>query len=139
MIINKYDDLYVIKLYKNIIKNMDIFNIDDVSMLFKEVLIQLKTKYEVKGYCEVEVFTDKEYGMIIEIENIDKYGNDIDIKVKFHIDSLFMHEIYFEDKYKYDECYLYNNKYYVKYKYMYDSEIIYKDAGRIIRDGIKIE
>ncbi len=139
MIINKNDDLYIVRIYKNKMKDVDIFDIDDISTMFKDVLVKLKTKYNVRGFCLIEVFVNEYFGMIVEVDNIDKYGRDIDVKIKFHIDSLFMFEINDYDIDKYDDCYLYKNKYYSTYKNINDSVLIYRDAYRIIKEGIKIK
>ena len=139
MIINKNDNKYIIKLFKNRMKSVDIFDIDDISELFKDVLLKLKTKYNVSGFCLIEVFVNEYYGMIVEVDNNDKYGNDIDVKIRFHVDSLFMNEINDWDIDNCDDCYLYNDKYYTTYKDINDSEVIYKDAFKIIEEGIKIK
>ncbi len=139
MIISKNDDLYIVRLFKNKIKDVDIFDIENISTIFRDILIRLKTKYNIRGFCLIEVFVNEYYGMIIEIYNIDTYGKDIDVKIRFHIDSLFMNEINEHDIDSYDDCYLYNNKYYTTYKNVSDSELIYKDAYKIIKEGIKIK
>ncbi len=139
LIISKNNDLYIVKLYKNKMQNIDIFNIDDISILFKKVLVKLKNKYDISGFCLIEVFVNEYYGMIVEIDNIDKYGKDIDVNIKFHIDSLFMNEINDYDMDRYEDCYFYKNKYYSTYKNINDSEVIYKEAYRIIKEGIKIK
>ena len=113
LIIRKYDNLYIVKLYKDKLNDIDIYDMDNISNLFREVLVKLKEKYGVRGYCFIEVFVNDYYGMIIEIDNKDIYGDEIDIKIRFHIDTLFMNEIYNDEIDKYDDCYLYKNKYYL--------------------------
>ena len=139
LIIKENDDLYVVKFYKDELKDVDIYNIEDVSSLFGDILVKLKDKYRVRGFCFIEVFVNECHGMIIEINNEEKYGCDIDIKIKFYIDTLFMNEIYECDIDKYDDCYLYEDKYYSTYKNISDSELIYRDAYKIVKYGIKIK
>ena len=139
MIIKEDDSLYIVRFYKDKLNDVDIYNIEDISSLFGDILIKLKDKYKVRGFCFIEVFVNKYYGMIIEINNTEKNENDIDVKIRFHMDTLFMNEIYEYDMDNYDDCYLYKNKYYSTYKSICDSELIYRDTYKVIRDGIKIK
>ena len=70
-----------------------------------------------------------------------KYGKDIDVKIRFHIDSYFMNEIDFDPDAinLYDDLYYYNNKYYTMYNKLWDSNIIYKDCEDIVNKGIRIK
>ena len=70
-----------------------------------------------------------------------KYGKDIDVKIRFHIDSYFMNEIDFDPDAinLYDDLYYYNNKYYNMYNKLWDSNIIYKDCEDIVNKGIRIK
>ena len=139
MIINRDGDLFVIKIFKNNIKNIDIFDIDDVSSLFKDILFKIKKKYDISGLCEIEVFVNDKFGIIIEINNIYKYADDedIDIKIKFHLDCIFMNEIYNIDEAS--ECYLYKDKYYSIYSKLVDSTVIYHECNKIIKEGIRVK
>lgn len=139
MIISKDEDIYIIKIFKNKIENVDIYDIDFISTFFKDILIKLKNKYNIKGFCDIEAFINKDYGMIIEINNLYKYDEDIDVKIRFHIDTLFMCEINYYDLDCYDDCYLYENKYYCTYKNIYDCDVIYRDNYKIIKEGLKIK
>ncbi|MBR3161104.1 MAG: hypothetical protein IKF19_00030 [Bacilli bacterium] len=139
MIIINDDNKYIIKLLKSKIKNVDIYNVDDISTLFKNILIKLRRKYNINGLCLIEVYVNNNYGMIIEIDNVYSYGNEIDVKIKIHIDSLFMSEIDIEQIDEICKCYLYNNKYYTDYNCLFDSDVVYKNIDKIIKDGIKIK
>ena len=137
MIINRDGDLYIVKVYKTCIKDIDIFDIDDVTSLFKDILFKIKKKYDIRGLCEIEVFVNDVFGLIIEINNIYKYDDDVDIKIKFHLDCIFMNEIYNIDEV--NECYLYKDKYYSIYNESFDSNVIYHDCNKIIKKGIRIK
>ncbi|MBQ6495262.1 MAG: hypothetical protein IJI49_04600 [Bacilli bacterium] len=137
MIITKNGDLYIIYIYKS--HDIDIFNYDDISFLLKKVFNKLKTKYNLKGLCNVDIYLNDEYGMIMEIKNIDRDLEYFDIKVCFHLDSLFLNEIAYTYNNDYDEIYYYNDKYYTIYNKNIDSNVIYKDVLTIINKGIKIK
>ena len=139
MIISKDDDLYIIKIIKDKIKGVDIYDTNFISTFFRDMLYKLKNRYNIKGFCDIEVFVNKEYGMIVEVDNLYKYGNDIDVKIKFHIGSLFMNEISCYDLIYHNDCYLYKDRYYTIYKDITDSEVLYKDTYNIIKNGIKIK
>ena len=139
MIVSKEDDFYIIKVFKDEIKNVDIYDIDFISAFFKDIFIKLKCKYAINGFCNVEVFVNKDYGMIIEINNFNKLGNEVDVKIKFYIDSIFLNEVDYDSLEYCDDCYFYNGRYYTFYKDLYDSEVIYSDTYKIIKRGIKIK
>ena len=139
MVINKDGDIYIVKLYKNKMRDIDIYNIEDISALFSDILAKLRIKYKIIGFCVIDVFVNELYGMIVEINNIDKYGSDLDVKIKFHIDTLFMIEVNWYDIDYYEDCYLFDDKYYSTYKDMIDSKVLYRDTYRIIKEGIKIK
>ena len=141
LIINKEGNLFIIKVYREYIDNFDIYDIDNVTDIFKNVLIELKKKYNIRGLCDIDVYVNYDFGMIIEVDNIYKYGEDIDVKIRFHIDSYFFNEIDFDpkDRELYRDIYYYKNKYYTNYNKFNDSDIIYKDSDDIISYGIKLK
>ena len=141
LIINNDGSLFIIKIYKESIDNFDLFDIDNVTDIFKDILVKIKRKYNVSGLCDIDVYVNYDFGMIIEINNVYKYGKDIDVKIRFHIDSYFMNEIDFdpEDINLYEDLYYYNNKYYTMYNKLWDSNIIYKDCEDIVNKGIRIK
>ena len=140
LIINNDGSLFIIKIYKESIDNFDLFDIDNVTDIFKDILVKIKRKYNVSGLCDIDVYVNYDFGMIIEINNVYKYGKDIDVKIRFHIDSYFMNEIDFDPDAinLYEDLYYYNNKYYTMYNKLWDSNIIYKDCEDIVNKGIRI-
>ena len=116
MIIRKIDDLYIIKIMKENIKDFDFFDQDKIKDLFQKIIIKIKKKYNIKEY----------YGMIIEIESIYSYFDEIDMRIHFHLDCTFLQEINENDLLKEKEVYYYKNKYYSIYTGTTDSNIIYK-------------
>lgn len=141
LIINNDGSLFIIKIYKESIDNFDLFDIDNVTDIFKDILVKIKRKYNVSGLCDIDVYVNYDFGMIIEINNVYKYGKDIDVKIRFHIDSYFMNEIDFDPDAinLYEDLYYYNNKYYTMYNKLWDSNIIYKDCEDIVNKGIRIK
>ena len=141
LIINNDGSLFIIKIYKESIDNFDLFDIDNVTDIFKDILVKIKRKYNVSGLCDIDVYVNYDFGMIIEINNVYKYGKDIDVKIRFHIDSYFMNEIDFDPDAinLYADLYYYNNKYYTMYNKLWDSNIIYKDCEDIVNKGIRIK
>lgn len=68
---------------------------------FKKLFINIKNKYNLKlnGYYKINVFVDKFYGSIIEIENEEldyyDYFNQIDMEIKV-INSTFLYQINYD-------------------------------------------
>lgn len=135
MIISSYDDIFIVKIFKDSTYNIN-DDIDSVLEIFKIVLKKLRNKYDVRGLCYIDIYTNDDYGIIIEVDNVYKYDDDIDIKVSFHFGSYFMMEI--EDIDIYKTVYYYDGKYYTEYENNFDSYVIY-NCDDIINDGIKIK
>ena len=104
------------------------FDLDDKIKLekyFKELFHKLKNKYniEVNGYYNIDIYADKYYGTIIEMENEDleyyTYFNQIDMEI-----NVFKSNFYYEINYNFLDknilnkvvCYKYNDKIYLKIK-----------------------
>ena len=60
--------------------------------LFKDIFLNVKEKYKLSGLFDVDIYVNEDYGMIIEIYNLCFYNDEIDVKIKFHLDSLFLVE-----------------------------------------------
>ena len=139
MIISKNGDLFIVKVYREYVNNFDIYDMDSILELFKGVLGKLKDKYKISGLCIIDVYVSEIFGMIIEVNNVYKYQNEIDVKITFHIDSIFMMEIDIDDLNNYDEIYYYKEKYFTNYNKDIDSNIIYKDSLDIVNKGIRLK
>lgn len=106
-------------------KNYDISKIEEY---FKSIFQTLKYCYnlEIYGYYEIDVYIDKNYGIVIEMEKDDidfECYDQIDMRVTFH-NQKFLYQI--EDIEYNKKIYKYKNKYYVK-KYNIEYSIpIYK-------------
>ena len=125
MIIRKNDNLYIIKIPKEKLKDFDIFNQDKIKELFQIILTKIKEKYSLNGLLETNVYVNEYYGMIIEINPIYSYSDEIDMQIHFYLDTTFLNEINEFDLNKENDIYYYKNKYYTTYKGLTDSNIIY--------------
>ena len=94
-LINK-DNKIIVFLYKRI--NFKQINLENY---FKKLFIKFKEDYhiELNGYYSINIYIDKFYGSVIEIENEDldyyNYFNQIDMEVKLN-DNVFLYEIDYE-------------------------------------------
>ncbi len=128
------DNIIIIYLYRYS------FNFDDKNNLnneIKKIFVKLIKKYNLDlfGYSKVNLYKNKNYGSVLEIEKI--YNNDynlniIDLKVLIHEDNPFyleMNDYYFDSMN--DKIINYNGKYYLN---LNDVNNIYKiiEFGKII-------
>lgn len=137
MIIRKKNNIFIIKILKEKLNNFNIFNQDNIKELFQNILTKIKEKHDLNGLLNIDVYLNEYYGMIIEIKPIYYYKNEIDMKIHFHLDCIFLSEINTKELTKLKNTYLYRNKYYTIYKNIADSNIIYK-TNDILEKGIKI-
>lgn len=90
------DNKIIVFLYKRI--NFKQINLENY---FKKLFIKFKEDYhiELNGYYSINIYIDKFYGSVIEIENEDldyyNYFNRIDMEVKLN-DNVFLYEIDYE-------------------------------------------
>ena len=138
MIIQKDDEYFLIKIFKGDLKDFNFFDIDSIQDFFQDILDRLSKKYEVKGLLDVEVYVYESYGMIIEIRPIESYFDEIDMRIRMHLDNVFLIEIDSNCILDYEDVYYYKNKFYSTYLDTCDNEVIYKDTDEIIDRGIKI-
>lgn len=151
------DDKIVVFLNKNNIFDLDFNDEKKLKEYFKKLFSQLKKNYnyEVSGYFNIDVYKDKNYGMILEIENeqLDYYSyfNQIDMKINIYKDSLFLYEIGYNflnaDIIKNVICYRYIDKIYLEIKKEINdiifakileySDIIYGDEVQDIKKNSK--
>ena len=122
---------------------------------FKDLFLTLKNIYKIKlnGFYYIEVFVDKNYGVILELEKeeleyIDYYDNQVDMRVTVN-DSEFMYLINDYDLNDIMEIYSFQNNLYGKLKKQINSikmgeilekgKIIYKDYDKILKYGKRLE
>lgn len=103
-------------------KDTSCFDKKNIEEYFEELFLNLKNNYnfEVKGYYDIDVYKDLNYGMILEIENDDceYYFNQIDMRVNIFKEDYFLYEVEYEylnnnilDKFS---LYKYKDKLYLK-------------------------
>ncbi len=137
MIIRKIDNIFIVRIFKDKLNDFDVFNQDSIRHLFKNVLSQIRSKYYLEGLLSIDIYVNECYGMIIEIEPINYYQDEIDMKIQVHLDCIFLYEINLPEIKTLKNVYYYKNKYYTIYQNMIDSNVIYK-ADDILEKGIKI-
>ena len=138
MLIRKKDDYFVIKIFKDNLIDINIFDINCVRDLFKDIFLKLRKKYDLHGLIDVDVYLNDNYGMIIEMVPVDGYFDDVDMKIKMHLNTIFLMNIDGNYILDYKDVYYYGGKFFCSYKEFCDAETIYKDTDAIMLRGIKV-
>lgn len=144
MIITKEDNFFLVKILKEFIPEFNIYDKDSFMELFKSILIELEQKYQLNGLFDIDVYMHSDYGIIMEVNSLEPYFDGIDlfgemdVRIHFHIGSIFMSEVDSQDILNYEDIYYYHDKFYTIYHGLVDSNIIYKDCDKIIEEGIKV-
>lgn len=100
MIIEKLDKYnYIAKITNNKLKEIDIYNKDEIEQFVKELFSKIIKKYNLKGDIQLNVHIDNNYGIIIEIKVDDYFSFDdlIDVRIVFHLNDIFLYEIDYFD------------------------------------------
>ncbi len=123
---------------------------------FKKLFLKIKDKYNIKiiGYYNINVYNDKNYGSIIEMENQDldyyNYFNQIDMEIKINKND-FLYQIDYEyltkELLSKVNVYKYNEKLYLKIldsniinKILEFSKVIYgEEINKILKKGKKVK
>lgn len=139
MIISKDDEGYLVKVFKEYLPcNFDIFDKESIVLVFRDILVKLKEKYQIRGVIEIDAYVQEEYGMILEIRETCPYYEEMDVHIHFHLDAVFLTEIDMEDIAKRQEVYYYKDRFYSIYSKVCDCSIIYKDCDDILEHAIRI-
>lgn len=138
MVFSKEDKFLLIRIFKSYLKNFDIYDKDQIIELFKFIFLNVKDKYNLSGMFDVYIYSNNDYGIIIEIKNLYCYSDETELKIKIQVDSLFLMEIMSCEVIDFEDVYYYKDKFYSFFNNKYDREIIYKDTNEIINCGIKI-
>ena len=141
-------------------ENIDFDNKAKMEKYFKDLFSKIKNKYnvDISGYYNIDIYIDKYYGSIIEIEDeqLDYYTyfNQIDMEINVLKNSLFLYEIGYEflDKKILDKviCYKINDKIYLQIisdiddlllaKIIEYGHILYgKEVDKIVKQGKKVK
>lgn len=147
MVINKIDNIYIIKLIGNKLNTYD-----------PNILEQITTKIikkinNLKNNIHLEFYSDERYGTIIKLTDYkSKYTiiKEKTVKITIHTESPFLYQIdYFNINNNYKKnIYYYNNKFYIEInnnitdkeylKLLEEAEVIYEESLDIIDKAIKI-
>ena len=138
MIIKKCDEYYLIKVFNEYLGDFNVFDTNDIKDLFGDLFKRLLKKYDLHGLIDAYIYINNDYGMIIELYELNSYFDDIDVKIKISFSDLFLVSIDNKDMLDYEDVYYYKGKFYGKYKSLSDNEVLYKNTDEIINKGIKI-
>lgn len=144
MKVEMLSDKIIVYLFDNNIYNKD----SDIKMMLVNVFNDLNKYYDINffGSYSLELYINKYYGMILEIENNENETDDDIVNLKLNIlrDTLFLYEVEDPLEYLKYEVYYYEDKFYVNVKKLdinliENSSLIYGDnVYKIIGRGIKI-
>lgn len=154
MRISNIDDDILIYINNNSI-DIDLEDLDLVKEYFKDLFIKIKDKVNISGFYFVNVYSDNNFGIVIELtkDDIDyfDYYDEVDMHITL-IENPFLFEvedIFFNDKIINNSIVIYyNKKIYLKIENILDEKIksylyefgnlIYKDTNTIINNGKRI-
>ena len=143
MNISKFGNDYLIKIYKEEIKDIDIYDIDDIYTLIKLIIKKIIKNNNITGNYQINIYTNDIYGMIIEFNKI-KENSYIDLKINITIDSIFLYKTnnnYLDNN---STIYYYKNNYYIFPKdnninLLEVEEVLYGNIVKeILSKGIKV-
>ena len=144
MNISKLGNDYLIKIYKEEIKDIDIYDIDDIYTLIKLIIKKIIKNNNISGNYQINIYTNDIYGMIIEFNKI-KENSYIDLKINITIDSIFLYKTnnnYLDNN---STIYYYKNNYYILPKdnninLLEVEEVLYGNIVKeILSKGIKVK
>lgn len=144
MNISKFGNDYLIKLYKEEIKNIDIYDIDDIYTLIKLIIKKIIKNNNISGNYQINIYTNDIYGMIIEFNKI-KENSYIDLKINITIDSIFLYKTNNSYLNTNNTIYYYKNNYYILPKnnninLLEVEEVLYGNIVKeILYKGIKVK
>ena len=143
MNISKFGNDYLIKIYKEEIKDIDIYDIYDIYTLIKLIIKKIIKNNNISGNYQINIYTNDIYGMIIEFNKI-KENSYIDLKINITIDSIFLYKTnnnYLDNN---STIYYYKNNYYILPKdnninLLEVEEVLYGNIVKeILSKGIKV-
>lgn len=144
MNISKFGNDYLIKIYKEEIKDIDIYDIDDIYTLIKLIIKKIIKNNNISGNYQINIYTNDIYGMIIEFNKI-KENSYIDLKINITIDSIFLYKTNNNYLNNNNTIYYYKNNYYILPKdnninLLEVEEVLYGNIVKeILTKGIKVK
>lgn len=144
MNISKFGNDYLIKIYKEEIKDINIYDIDDIYTLIKLIIKKIIKNNNISGNYQINIYTNDIYGMIIEFNKI-KENSYIDLKINITIDSIFLYKTNNNYLNNNNTIYYYKNNYYILPKnnninLLEVEEVLYGNIVKeILSKGIKVK
>ena len=101
MKISVIDDNNIIVFLNTVnLKELDFSNKEDLEVNFKDLFLKLKHVYNIniRGYYNINIYIDKNYGAILEIEHedieyFDYFENKVDMRINILSDTKFLYRI----------------------------------------------
>lgn len=134
---------------------INIFNRKEIELITKKLIIKINKQYKLNNVIILEIYYNKQYGIIAVIKNYNKssLNKNKEVKIIIHNDTPFLYKLdYFyilENNLNNQKIYYFKKNFYLeikntipysKYiKLLENSEIIYKDTLDIVNNGIKIK
>lgn len=144
MNISKSGNDYLIKIYKEEIRDINIYNIDDIYALVKKIIKKIVKNNNISGNYQINIYANDIYGMIIKFNKI-KENNYIDLKINITIDSIFLYKTNSNYLNTNNTIYYYKNNYYILPKnnninLLEVEEVLYGNIVKeILSKGIKVK
>ena len=152
MIINKIDNIYIVKILNT---NINLYNTEELKQITKKIILKISKKYKLQNTIHLEFYQNKNYGTVIKITNYNtpfKNNKEKTVKITIHTETHFLYKIeYFNIEHKNTHkhnIYYHKNNFYLEIidniplkdylNILESSEIIYEDTDLIIDKAIKI-
>jgi len=122
MKIDVRDNNLIVFLNKKMVSNVDFFNKSELEDYFRSLFLKLNSDYDfdMSGSYSIDVFIDKNYGVVLEIEKddidyFDYYDNVIDMKITIskYSDFIYKLEGNIGNLFEFCDIYLFNGDIYV--------------------------
>ena len=132
------EDKLILYLNTSYINDINLTNKEELSKYIKNLLFKLSENYslEFNGYYNINIYLDKNYGLIIEItleDNLylDYFSDTLDINIKIYKDS-FLYEVSDIDDISDINIYLNNNHIYIELLNPYSNILMGKFMEKVI-------
>lgn len=139
MIITKDGDFFVVKVFREYLGDFDLLNREKLLLLFEKIFSKLKQRYQLNGLVDVDVYFCPSYGLIMEIQSIySGLDEEIDMKIRIHMDTVFLNEIDLNEFDHYSNIYYYKGKFFGIFQDKKEYFVHYRDSDEIMEKGIRI-
>lgn len=152
MIINKIDNIYIVKILNT---NINLYSKEELEQIAKQIIFKINKNYKFQNTIHLEFYQNKNYGTIIKITDYNTSfidNKEKTVKITIHTETHFLYKLdYFSIKHKNTikhNIYYYKKNFYLEIEndiplkdylnILESSEVIYEDTDLIIDKAIKI-